>query len=439
MKRKIIIWSSVIGFFILLIVPLMVMADDSKRAQTTELQKELQAIEAEIARYEEELTSVQSEKSSLTRKISSLRIQQNKISLEIKKTNLNIENIENRLDTITIDIQIHEEQIESLRGKIIELIRQIDKKDRYSTLEILIMQPSFGEFFKELADYSMVVLGLETVFKELSEQTITLNRQSEQLKVKHEEQGNLIAIANLQSNKLSQNISSQKTILTKTNAEESNYQAILADKEKRASEIKGRIYDLLGISKDITFGQAVNIAGWAESVTGVRTAFLLAILTQESNLGKNVGTCNRLGDPPEKGWKEIMKPDRDQEPFLVITKELDMDPDITPVSCPMRDRQGNRLGWGGAMGPAQFIPSTWMGYKGKVTSVTGKTANPWDIRDAFLASALLLKDNGATRSGGEWAAAMRYFSGGINPAYSFYGDNVIEITKDYQQDIDDLN
>jgi len=34
------------------------------------------------------------------------------------------------------------------------------------------------------------------------------------------------------------------------------------------------------------------------------------------------------------------------------------------------------------MGPAQFIPSTWMGYKDKVAALTGKNPpNPWDIRD----------------------------------------------------------
>jgi len=42
-----------------------------------------------------------------------------------------------------------------------------------------------------------------------------------------------------------------------------------------------------------------------------------------------------------------MKPDRDQEPFLAITKELGRDPDMTPVSCPMRDKNGKRIGWGG--------------------------------------------------------------------------------------------
>jgi len=212
----------------------------------------------------------------------------------------------------------------------------------------------------------------------------------------------------------------------------------LSDAQKKAAEIRSRLYQLLGVSKAITFGEAVEIASWASGQTGVRAAFLLAVLTQESNLGKNVGTCNRPGDPPEKGWRVIMKPERDQEPFLAITKELGMDPDITPVSCPMKDKNGKQLGWGGAMGPAQFIPSTWMGYKSKVTAITGKTANPWDIRDAFIAAAIKLKADGAGSENGEWAAAMKYFSGSTNTKYRFYGDNVVAMADKYQADIDAL-
>jgi membrane-bound lytic murein transglycosylase B len=214
---------------------------------------------------------------------------------------------------------------------------------------------------------------------------------------------------------------------------------MLTDSQKEAQAIKNRMYQLLEVADQINFGQAVTIASWASAQTGVRAAFLLSILTQESNLGKNVGTCNRAGDPPKKSWKVVMNPTRDQPKFVIITSELGRNPDITPISCPMSDKRGNRVGWGGAMGPAQFIPSTWMGYRDKVTAVTGKAADPWDIRDAFLASAIKLAADGGTSKSGEWAAAMRYFSGGTNPAYSFYGDSVVARADSYQSDIDKLN
>ncbi|MFH0779514.1 MAG: hypothetical protein V1928_01510, partial [Parcubacteria group bacterium] len=137
-------------------------------------------------------------------------------------------------------------------------------------------------------------------------------------------------------------------------------------------------------------------------------------------------------------WKVVMKPERDQSPFKQITSELGLNPDVTPVSCPMKNSKGIQVGWGGAMGPAQFIPSTWMGYRGKITAITGKAANPWDIRDAFLAAAIKLAADGAKSKSGEWAAAMKYFCGSTNSAYKFYGDNVVARAEQYQKDIDSL-
>jgi len=97
--------------------------------------------------------------------------------------------------------------------------------------------------------------------------------------------------------------------------------------------------------------------------------------------------------------------------------------------------KGKPYGWGGAMGPAQFIPSTWVLYKDKLKTIVGKPADPWDVKDAFLASGLLLGDNGAALN--EWKAAMRYFSGSSWTKYEeSYGNLVIARTNCLQTFID---
>ncbi len=251
---------------------------------------------------------------------------------------------------------------------------------------------------------------------------------------------NLLKIQSIQKQDLAGTIGEQNSLLVETKGKENNYQTLLADRKKRAAELRGRIYELFNTGKQINFGQAVDIAKWTSNLTGVRAAFVLAVLTQESNLGKNVGTCNRAGDPESKSWKVVMKPTRDHEPFKTITGELGLDIDTTPVSCPMKDKNGNQVGWGGAMGPAQFIPSTWMGYRAKVAKLSGKsTANPWDIRDSFLAAAIKLTNDGADGTDdGDWQAAMKYFAGSVNLKYRFYGDNVLKTTKQYEEDMKEM-
>jgi len=129
-----------------------------------------------------------------------------------------------------------------------------------------------------------------------------------------------------------------------------------------------------------------------------------------------------------------MKSSRDVQPFLQITKELSRDPYNTLVSCPHPD-----YGYGGAMGPAQFIPSTWMAYHDELAGLLGHTPDPWDIYDAFTASALKLSRGGASAQtpDSEWKAAMIYYAGSRwnNPLYSFYGDSVMELAATIQQEI----
>ena len=406
--------------------------------ESNELQAQLADIESQIAQYEQELKHIGAEKNTLTKKLKQLQAQQAKLKLQIREISLRISGIERDISDTQIDINTNEQHLEWLRNEIGAVIKEIAAHDRRSFLEVLLSDGGLSAFSRELNDYKTLSQNLATVVGEVKEANAALQARQEDLAAQREEQQNYIAIIDLQNQELAGTIKNQNSLLAQTKGKENVFQAALSDTQKKAAQIKSRIYDLFGMGKNITFGDAVQIAQWVSAQTGVRAAFLLAILTQESNLGKNVGTCNRAGDPPSKSWKVIMKPARDQEPFQQITAELGLDPDTTPVSCPMRAKDGSQIGWGGAMGPAQFIPSTWMGYKDKISAVTGKTADPWDIRDAFIASAVKLAADGATSESGEWAAAMRYFSGSTNSKYSFYGDNVVKIPKQYAEDIADL-
>lgn len=417
--------------------PTLAQIDTSVRQ---ELEGQLQAIENQIADLEKQLTSTKGEKKTLANKIKQLKNEETRLRLEIKATNLKIANLEEKLVKTSTAIETNKSKITKLKLDLAKLIRTVQQKDRDFFLLNLFIKEGVSQAFVEATNYDK----LSDSITNLVQESKKLQRDLGEKQIAYEDQQTdaekLLNVAKIQQGALGGKLQEQTQLLEETKGLEISYQTLLQDSKKQAAQIRSRIYELLGVGKQITFGQAVEIAKSTSKQTGVSPAFLLAILTQESNLGKNVGTCNRPGDPPEKGWKTIMKPTRDQEPFITITSELGRDPDVTPVSCPMKNKDGSQLGWGGGMGPAQFIPSTWIGYKDKVSAITGKTpADPWDIRDAFMGAALLLKNNGAdgTRDG-EWKAAMRYFSGGTNTRYRFYGDNVMAQADKYKQDIADL-
>jgi len=111
-----------------------------------------------------------------------------------------------------------------------------------------------------------------------------------------------------------------------------------------------------------------------------------------------------------------MHPTRDVPIFLSITSDLGFNAYKTAVSCPI-----GGYGYGGAMGPAQFIPSTWKLFADRLKSALGYEANPWSPYDAFMASGLYLTDLGAignSASAQSRAACKYYGTGGSSCSYS---------------------
>ncbi|MBI1838844.1 MAG: hypothetical protein HYR95_00885, partial [Candidatus Colwellbacteria bacterium] len=123
-----------------------------------------------------------------------------------------------------------------------------------------------------------------------------------------------------------------------------------------------------------------------------------------------------------------------------------IDPAATPVSCPIVSDGA----YGGAMGPAQFMPSTWMLYKDRVASITGgNPPSPFNNLDAFTATALYLSDGLSscksvydTLFSQENCAAAKYYAGKSWKRYisvGRYGYRVADRAQDFQKDIDLIN
>ncbi len=204
-----------------------------------------------------------------------------------------------------------------------------------------------------------------------------------------------------------------------------------ADIEK----IRAQIFYLQqnGVSAEdaVKFGQLAAIGA------GIRPAFLLAILEIESGLGKNVGTGNWLSERYNV-YLKLKKPERAElkkAAFFEIVGKLGLNPDAVKVS-----REPN-YGCGGALGPAQFLPTTWLGYEEQVARITGHNPpSPWNIEDAFTASAVKLARAGAadkTRAA-ESAAARAYLSGKAtctSAICNYYASAVLRKAEQIEQDL----
>ena len=194
------------------------------------------------------------------------------------------------------------------------------------------------------------------------------------------------------------------------------------------------------MSTKIDFGTALTYANQVENKLNVDPAFLLAILTQESNLGANVGQCYLtnpdtgagVGKNTGTAFANVMSPSRDVPPFLNITGDFSFNAFKTAVSCPIAGAGG----YGGAMGPAQFIPSTWELLADRLKNLLGYEANPWSAQDAFMASGMYLSDLGAlgTSASAQSRAACSYY--GTKGSSCSYSRSVMKLKATIQSNID---
>ncbi len=412
-----------------------------------ELERQLQDVEKQIADQQKVLESRQKESVSLERDVAILNAKISEAKLSIKARNLTIERLSDEVKQKTKVIGGLSDKLFRERQSLSQILRKTDEIDDYSVVEMVLANKTISEFFSDIDSFKSVNDALQTSLGVVKETKGETEEERSTLEEKKRSQAELLHLQELEKKKIEQQEKDKKTILSLSKGLEKEYQKILVEKQLTAAQIKSELFQLVG-SAAIPFETAYKYAKEVEVKLGVRPAFLLAVFREESNLGQNVGTGN---------WRVDMHPTRDQPIFDDLTRDLNINPDTVPVSKKVW------YGYGGAMGPAQFIPSTWVLYAGysesskgsgvwtynsskdRIGELTGNNPpNPWNPRDAFFASGLLLRDNGAAKGtrAAERLAALRYLAGWANAsksAYAFYGNDVMEFADEYQAQINILN
>ncbi len=428
-------FSNKIAVFLLLLsaLPTLVHAQTLTNDQRTQLEQQLQQVEADQAQAEKDLATTQAQSASIARDIAVLTAKIKAAQLTIKAKNLLIQTLGNDIVTKQAHISDLEDHIARSKESVSDILRQTNQLDAYSLPEVILSQNTVAGFFQDIDSFDSLHQSLQNVFEQLQSDEASTTAEKDALDTRrNNEMDAKYAIqqqeANIQSDQQQKN-----ALLLVSKGNEKSYSSVIAQQQTKAAQIRAQLFALRDTAA-IPFGQALQYATLASKQTGVRPAFLLAILTQESALGSNVGQCYltnfntgdgvsaKTGNP----IASVMNPTRDVPPFLTILKDIGGDPTRQVVSCPQD------VGWGGAMGPAQFIASTWTLFSDRVATAVGITGmpDPWNPAHAFMASAIYLGDLGASAATytAERNAACKYYSGrscGSVRGNTTYGNQVV--------------
>ncbi len=413
-------------------------AQDLTPEQQAALRAQLQQIEQEIANQQAILDQKKQEGSSISRDIAILNAKIKQAQLKIQAHEISIKNLGKDINVKSNTITALSGRIDKSKESLAQIIQRTREIDNYSLAEALLSSKDLSEFFIDLDSYTSIKQSMKFHLDDIKEAKQENETAKEQLDDKRDQEIDTKVNVQKEQALIKQSEAEKQRLLNANKNEQKGYQTIIANKQAEAAKIRNQLFQLRDTAA-IKFGDAVALAKIVAGKTGVDPAFLLAIIQQESNLGANVGQCY-LADPATgNGTRKstgasvlkVMKPTRDVQPFLEITGALGRDPYKTVVSCPLE------VGYGGAMGPAQFIPSTWALFKSRLSAALDvTTADPWRPLDAFMASAMYLGDLGAAGGSytGEIKAACKYYgSGGSTCAY---GRSVMTRVQAIQANID---
>ncbi len=409
----------------------LTLTSNSSQTDRNYCQNELKQIEDELAHLLDLQKQQQKNTGTLIGDVNYLNSQINALKTKIKARELVVAQLKVNITDKVKTINNLSSDIERNRESLAQLIRKANQFDDESVLDIILSDESLSGFYNDLESY----ISIGQSVKDAVDVITGVKKQTEDAKAELEKKqdAEIDAKAELESAQkaVAKSEADKQQLLAISKQNEATYQKLAAEKKAQADKIRSALFPLANTSQKIEFGTALLYANDAARLTGIDPAFLLAILTQESNLGANVGQCyltnqqtgagvgKNTGTPFPNVMKAMGLPGRkgDVEDFLRITSDLGFVWNQTAVSCPIAGVGG----YGGAMGPAQFIPTTWALFEGRLLKLLGHDANPWDAKDAFVASSLYLTDLGGvgTSVSAQNKAACKYYgTGGSACTYS---------------------
>jgi len=416
------------------------------------LRTEYDQLQQEIVQWQKVLDDTRAKKNSIQGDVTALNAQIAKATAEIKQRNNTIATLASEINEKTQQIGKLEDRIEQGRESLAKLLRQKHESETQSLVVMALSSDNLSAFFADVNDIDAINRDLQTWFNDIRSAKDETQKAKETLDQKKSQEQDAQHEVQVKKTQVTKTQQEKKTLLTATQQEEKSYAQVLAERQKRAEAIRTALFDLRD-SSGISFATALDYASFASQKTGVRASLILAILSQESDLGKNIGSCLvtniDTGDGAGKNtgtpYEKVMKAPRDTAPFLQVTSALNLTWATTPVSCPLSKTYTSSRGYGGAMGPSQFIPSTWQLFVPQLKAALNvQTPNPWDPKDAVMATAIYMSQLGAAGGGysAERNAACKYYSGrscdSKTPSNTPYGNAVVQKADAFQANIDFL-
>ncbi len=334
--------------------------------------------ESSIEKTEKQLKEELEKKARYESDVQRLQGAVNSTQAVINQTTNVIETVEETITRKEGEIEKIERTIEKQKEILTRLIQEAYYNYNRPLFYAAISNDNITETFAMRDHLSGLKKKVVVMMDSIKESQNSLEKEKNELKEEKEEHQEI-----LEEKQGEKNILVNEKEFFEDKVEEK--EATISELQQKMNELKSDLNRILGKSYDT--GEIKDAIKFANKITGVRKGFLFGMLSMESGGNPLAGNCTYTDS--------IMTTTR-KKYFKQICEELDYNYKKRPVSCASKSYPGS----GGAMGAAQFMSDTWMGYKSRIASATGNNPpDPWDLLDGVVAMALKLENDGATNDG----------------------------------------
>ena len=392
-------------------------------AQQQDLKTKINILRNQIQEDQKQINAKGQQEETIQGDIADLEKDIAKIQLEIQETQLVVQSLDLEIADKEAGIAAMQKEVDAKKKVLAQFMQELYENGNATPVELALGNNTFSDYFFQADSLDSFQERTREIYDQFVYLREGIKKEREDLLSQKEEQMNLKAMQNDQQNALDSQEQAKNSLLSKTK----NDKQALSD---QMGKLQDQLNALQALGEPINIDEAISAAKYASGFTHVAPEFLLGVLRVESGLGTNVGGGRYKTDMNPVQW----------DTFKKICGELGIDPNSVPVSrraCYNSDAKDGCGGWGGARGPGQFMPTTWLGYKSKVEKVTGEIpANPWDLKDSLVAMGFKLAAVDGVTAGDRaaWAkAAAMYLAGGAWENYSWYSDRVLSYADGFRK------
>jgi murein DD-endopeptidase MepM/ murein hydrolase activator NlpD len=250
----------ILGLFILLSSSFVIAADNENaninaeisdnpevqklNQQIQEKKDKIDSLKKAAAEYAQKIEEYQEVSKTLKNQLGMIDNQIVKVQLDITTTQMQIDQTKLEIDSLDYQMNKREKEIDVQKSNLLEYIKTLDKSDRQSYLEILVLNNSFAEFFNQLSYLEQI----QSDIKNSVDRLIVLKEAVEIQKADKERQKlelEKYKIA-LETNneKLKNDMQAKETLALETKSSESAFKRLLAQAKAETSEVNSEILDL---------------------------------------------------------------------------------------------------------------------------------------------------------------------------------------------------